>query len=41
MSAVLASDGEFTRERLGEGEAGGGRGGEVFGGKREREIIQR
>lgn len=26
MSAVLASDSEFTRERLGEGEAGGGRG---------------
>lgn len=25
MSAVLASDSEFTRERLGEGEAGGGR----------------
>lgn len=38
MSAVLASDSEFTRERLGEGEAGRG---EVFGGKREREIIQR
>lgn len=45
MSAVLASDSEFTRERLGggrgwgrEGEAGGGReGGEVFGGKRERD----
>lgn len=44
MSAVLASDSEFTRERLVGGGRGwwwGGGGGEVFGGKREREIIQR
>lgn len=40
MSAALASDSEFTRERLRKGGREGGRGwggGEVLGGKRERE----
>lgn len=35
MSAAQPSDGEFTKERCGRRE--GGRGGEMFGGKRERD----